>query len=347
MSDIAVRYQANPILTPADVTPSQKGLQVACLLNPGAFEYDGKIWLLLRVAERPQQRDGVLSFPIIKDGQIEIIQFAEDDPDLDASDPREIKYKGIGYITTLSHLRLASSEDGIRFSVHDDRCLWGTSTHENYGIEDCRVTHIGETYYSTYTAVSAKGYGIGMQSTKDWRRFDRFGMIISGPNKDCALFSEPIQGKYYCLHRPSMVIVGGNDIWIGESENLRYWGNHRCIAQTRPGMWDSERIGAGATPIKTEYGWLEIYHGADHNRRYCLGALLLDLRDPSKVLARSDKPIMEPTADYEKTGFFGNVIFTNGHVVMGDDIFLYYGAADRVICGAKLSVLEILKSLGV
>ena len=104
-------------------------------------------------------------------------------------------------------------------------------------------------------------------------------------------------------------------------------------------------MGAGAAPICTEEGWLEIYHGADYQNRYCLGALLLDLNDPSKVIARSKEPIMEPVAPYEQTGFFGNVVFTNGHLVEGDKIRLYYGASDEVICRAELSIAEILRSL--
>ena len=104
-------------------------------------------------------------------------------------------------------------------------------------------------------------------------------------------------------------------------------------------------MGAGGPPIKTDEGWLEIYHGADSDHRYCLGALLLDLQDPSKVLARSVDPIMEPTAPYEQTGFFGNVVFTNGHHRDGDRLTIYYGASDEVICGARFSISEILNSL--
>lgn len=110
-------------------------------------------------------------------------------------------------------------------------------------------------------------------------------------------------------------------------------------------MWDSARVGAGAAPIKTAQGWLSIYHGANAENRYCLGALLLDLHNPSLVLARSEQPIMEPTESYEITGFFGNVVFTNGHVVVGDVIHLYYGASDEVICLAQLSISEILLTL--
>lgn len=117
------------------------------------------------------------------------------------------------------------------------------------------------------------------------------------------------------------------------------------MARTRPGRWDSQRVGAGAAPMKTKSGWLELYHGADEASRYCLGALLLDLNDPTRVIARSQQPIMEPLTDYERAGFFGNVVFTNGHVVCGDTITLYYGAADEVVCGALLSLEEVLGTL--
>jgi predicted GH43/DUF377 family glycosyl hydrolase len=139
--------------------------------------------------------------------------------------------------------------------------------------------------------------------------------------------------------------LGGNYIWIAESPDLLHWGNHKCVVKPRHGMWDSARVGAGASPIKTERGWLEIYHGANEEHRYCLGALLLDLNDPSIVLARSEHPIVEPTAPYELAGFFGNVVFTNGHVVQNDTIQIYYGASDEVICMAELSIMEILATL--
>ena len=119
-----------------------------------------------------------------------------------------------------------------------------------------------------------------------------------------------------------------------ESPDLEHWGHHRCIAHTRKGMWDSVRVGGGAAPIRTPQGWLEIYHGATAlPTRYCLGPLLLDLDQPWKVLARSKEPIMEPIAPYEQVGFFGNVVFTNGHLVDGDRVTIYYGASDSVICG--------------
>lgn len=345
--DIAKRPENNPILRPADIRPSIEGMHIECLLNPGVFQFEGKTFLLLRVAERPVQQDGITSVPVFNaQGDIEILHFKNDDPELDLSDPRVINYKGQDYLTTLSHLRLVSSDDGVHFSESDAfPLLTGDGDQESYGIEDCRVTQIDDQYYLTYTAVSPTGVAVGLRTTKDWKTIENQGLIFSAHNKDCTLFNEKINGDFVALHRPSSPELGGNYIWVAKSPDSVHWGEHRCIAQTRKGMWDSARIGAGASPIRTDEGWLEIYHGADENNRYCLGALLLDLDDPYKVIARSEEPIMEPIMEYEKTGFFGNVVFTNGHLVDGDEITLYYGASDEVICMAKFSIQEILESL--
>lgn len=345
MADIANRFKENPILRPSDIRPSLQGLKIECLLNPGAFEYEDKIWLLLRVAERPVQKDGFVSLPVLEDGRVKILEFDKSNPDLDLSDPRKFVCKDTTYLTTLSHLRLVCSRDGKKFVEVSNPPLFGQGDAESFGIEDCRVIQIGKTYYLTYTAVSENGYGVGMMSTSDWLNFHRHGMIFPCPNKDCAIFPEKINGQYWCLHRPRGVDLGGSYIWTSVSNDIEYWGRHACIAKTRPGMWDSERIGAGAAPIKTKEGWLEIYHGADANHRYCLGAMLLDMDDPSIVLARSKEPIMEPITNYEKKGFFGNVVFTNGHIVNGDTITIYYGASDEVVCGAAFSIEEILDTL--
>jgi predicted GH43/DUF377 family glycosyl hydrolase len=347
MPDIAKRLAENPILRPSDIRPSVPGMKVECLLNPGVFRFQDKTWLLLRVAERPEQTPGKTTLAIMAEsGGLKIMEFDNSDPKIDLSDPRVLRYDGVDYLTTLSHLRLVTGVDGARFT--EDPAyppLFGRGELETYGIEDCRVTQIGSNYYLTFTQVSTHGVGVGLRSTADWRCITSHGMIFPPHNKDCAIFDSRIGGHYYALHRPSSPALGGNYLWLAQSPDLLHWGGHRCIAHPRPGMWDSARIGAGAAPIRTPDGWLEIYHGADSGNRYCLGALLLDLERPWKVLARSRDPIMEPTADYEHAGFFGNVVFTNGHLVDGDTVTLYYGASDRVICGARFSIREILKSL--
>lgn len=348
MSDIADRYKNNPILSPKDLKVSDENMIIECLLNPGVFKFNGKTWLLVRVAERTVQKKDLLSVPIYDtEGKVKILNFDPKDPKLDASDARIINYDGVDYLTTISHLRLLCSDDGINFYENDDYpSLFGEGDYESYGIEDCRVSEINNTYHLTYTMVSSNGVGVGLRTTKDWKSFEKKGMIFSPHNKDCAIFEEKINDKFYALHRPSSPELGGNYIWLAESADGLHWGNHKCIAKTREGKFDSKRLGAGAAPIKTDKGWLEIYHGATEKHRYCLGAILLDLKDPSIIIARSEDPIMEPIADYEQTGFFGNVVFTNGHIVDGDSIEMYYGASDEHVCLANFSIKEILKTLG-
>jgi predicted GH43/DUF377 family glycosyl hydrolase len=348
MSDIAQRFPENPLLSPIDVKASEDGLQIICLLNPGVFTFEGKTWLIVRVAENAVQKEGSIFFPVLNElGKTEIMELPSEHPELILTDPRVIRYMGLDYLTTLSHLRLMCSDDGVHFYEPGGYgSLFGTGKLEAFGIEDCRVTFLEGKYHLTFTAVSGNGVGVGMRTTTDWKTFENHGMIIPPHNKDCAMFEEKINGLYYCLHRPSSVDIGGNYIWLAQSPDGVHWGNHKCIVKTRADNWDCQRVGAGAAPIKTEKGWLEIYHGANNDHQYCLGAFLLDLNDPSKVLARTDAPIMRPTEPYELSGFFGNVVFTNGHIVNGDTVTIYYGASDEFVCGAKFSIKEILAALG-
>ncbi|RTY73090.1 glycosidase [Flavobacterium sp. LS1P28] len=349
MIDIAKRFTQNPLLSPAALPPSREGLEITCLLNPGVFQFEGKTWLLVRVAERPKQKENIISFPILTEtGAIQIIEIPTNDPELDASDARVINYKGVDYLTTLSHLRLVCSEDGIEFHEPENYPpLVGEGMLETFGIEDCRVALLDGKYYLTFTSVSPNGVGVGLRTTTDWKNFESHGMMLPPHNKDCAIFDAKINGLYYALHRPSSVDIGGNYIWITSSPDGLHWGNHQCIIKTRAGLWDSKRVGAGAAPIKTEKGWLSIYHGANASHQYCLGAFLMDLEDPTKVIARTEGPIMVPTTSYELSGFFGNVVFTNGHIVQsdGDTITIYYGASDEFVCGAEFSIKDIYSLL--
>lgn len=347
MKDLAKRFPSNPILLPKDISPSDIGLQVICLLNPGVFRFDNKIWLLLRVAESIAQKEGFVFFPVMNElGKLEIIEVPLNDPDLVATDARVMNYKGLDYLTTVSHLRLLSSTNGISFTEeHNFKGLFGLGELERFGIEDCRVTEIDGNFLLTYTAVSNSGVGVGLRTTTNWKTFTPPVMMLPPHNKDCAIFDEKINGKFYALHRPSSKEIGGNFIWICDSVDGERWGNHKCLIKTRPGMWDSARVGAGAAPIRTETGWLEVYHGADAAHRYCLGAFLMDLKDPAIIIGRTLHPIMVPTESYELSGFFGHVVFTNGHIVDGDKLTIYYGAADEFVCGAEFSIAEILEKM--
>lgn len=170
--DITKRNNLNPILKPCDFVPAIEGMEIACLLNPGVFMMDGRVGLVIRVAERPKQIDGKISFPIYTDEGFKVLEFDKNDPDLDASDPRVIKYKGQNYLTTLSYLRLAFSEDGVHF--HEDVAyppIFGSRPSESFGIEDCRVATMEDGYFLTFTEVSPVAVGVGMLETQDFKSF--------------------------------------------------------------------------------------------------------------------------------------------------------------------------------
>lgn len=346
------RYPENPLITPADVKPHREGFEVIGAFNAGIAEYQGETLMLLRVAERPVSGDpNVVIAPVFnaKRGDLELIPFRKDDDRYDFSDPRVIRNKSkngtFEFLTSLSYIRIARSRDGHHFTVDDQPFIYPSNEQEAFGIEDPRVTQIGDTYYIYFSVVSPVGIGESLVSTTDFVTTRHHGMIFGPDNKDVLIFPEKINGKYYALHRPTMKSIGNPEIWIAESDNLLYWGNHKHLLGLRDGMWDSGRIGGGAVPFKTDKGWLELYHGATSDHRYCMGAVLLDLNDPTRVIARSGKPVMEPEAEYEKQGFFGDVVFSCGAVIDGDTVKMFYGVADTSMACAELSVKEILDSL--
>jgi beta-1,2-mannobiose phosphorylase / 1,2-beta-oligomannan phosphorylase len=348
MRDLADRFETNPLLGPRDVRPSRPGLSVICVLNPGAFTYADKTWLVLRVAEGLPASESMVSAIVLDPSApagINRIEVPTDDPAVELGDPRGFRFQGRSYLTTLSHLRLASSTDGAHFEVAPRPSFEGLGGLETYGVEDCRVTLLDGRFYLLYTAVSSDGFGVGMASTADWQSFERHGMVLPPPNKDAVLFPGRFDGRYAMLHRPVASELGGKNMWIAWSPDLVHWGEHECILRTRPGLWDSAKIGAGPPPFRIPEGWLEIYHGADEADRYCLGGVLLDADNPAKVLGRSRVPIMQPLAEYERGGFYGNVVFASGAIVDGDRVNVYYGAADTIVCGATFSIQAILKGL--
>jgi predicted GH43/DUF377 family glycosyl hydrolase len=347
---MAERFANNPIFSPTTTRPCIDGFEVTGVLNPGAFEFAGKVHLLLRVAEWPRQdRQDVLKIPMldlsVKPARMETMAFRRDDPAWDFSDRRLIRSKDIIYITNFSYLRLATSDDGGKtFTMEDRPLLWPEDKYETFGIEDPRVVEIDGEYLITYSAISRHGVTSNLITTRDWQHFARKGVLFVPDNKDICIFPEKIGGRYACLHRPSQSMLGKPDIWMAFSDDLIHWGGHECIMQTRPGKWDSARIGCGPSPIKTPHGWLNLYHGSD-NQNYYMGAALHDLEDPRKIIARSSRPYLSPEMDYEKVGFYDNVVFSNGIVRRGDEILMYYGAADACTAGCRLSVDDLLKDL--
>jgi beta-1,2-mannobiose phosphorylase / 1,2-beta-oligomannan phosphorylase len=343
------RYAGNPVITHRDVPPSRPDFKVLGVLNPGVARVGDETVLVLRVAEQPVSSDeGSRGSPMFdaSTGEMRVLVFRLDDPGCDFSDPRVIKTKERNYLMSMSHLRLARSRDGHHFTIDPRPFLAASNEYETYGIEDARVTRIDDTYYVNYSAISDAGIVTALASTRDFVEVHRLGNIFHPDNKDTAIFPEKIGGLYYALHRPSTSEFGKPEIWLAQSPDLLCWGNHRRIATVRDG-WDSARIGASAVPFRTSRGWVEIYHGATKENRYCLGAMLLKADEPWVVLALSERPLVEPMAPYETEGFFGNVVFCCGATVEGDDVRIYYGAADESVACIDVTVREILDNLGV
>ncbi|TKJ34829.1 MAG: glycosidase [Planctomycetes bacterium B3_Pla] len=344
----AFRSPSNPIIEPKDVRPSRDDFEVIGVLNAGVTRFEDEVILLLRVAERPinKNRDVVLTavYDVVED-RLVTKEFSRADPETDFSDPRLIIRRGQTYLTSISHLRLASSKDGINFKIEDTPTISAADECETFGVEDPRISLIDGTYYINYVAVSSLGVTTCLISTKDFTSFHRHGVIFCPENKDVLLFPEKIGGKFYALHRPVSPLFKKQDVWLADSPDLVAWGNHRHLFGPLKGTWDEAKVGAGAVPFRIEQGWLEVYHGVDRDNRYCLGAVLLDGEQPWKVLARSKHPILEPETDYECEGFFGNVVFSCGLLREDDTLRIYYGAADTTICYAELSLQETLEGL--
>lgn len=352
------RCEENPILSIADVKPSCENFVVKGIFNCGAVKYGEEYLLLCRVAESVDCPDeGSVCFPVVTevDGESRFETVAicrKEHPELCFDDSRTITRGQDGYsdvvsLTTLSHLRLARSRDGVSFTLEQKPMVMPHSSEECWGMEDPRITEIDGTYYINYTAVSPNGAASALITTKDFKSYQRHGIIFLPENKDVAIFPEKIGGNYCAFSRPVPKAIGTPDIWISKSPDMIHWGGHKHFFKVAETGWENGRIGGGAPPVKTEKGWLEVYHAADRNNRYCLGAMLLDLEQPEKILAKSEQPLMEPETEYEKHGFFGQVVFTCGCILEGETLVIYYGAADEHICRAKIRLQDIFRHLGV
>ncbi len=222
----------------------------------------------------------------------------------------------------------------------------------NSGCEDPRLTQIDNKIYICYTAFDSKN---PPRVALTWITIEDFlnqkwhwskPVLISPPNiddKDAFIFPEKVNGKYMIVHR------SGLDIDLSFSSTLDYKDNtwleeQRWIAP-RKWWWDSKKVGAAAPPIKTEDGWVMFYHGISEDQIYRLGAVLLDLKNPTKIISRTDNPIFEPETIYEKTGQIPNVVFPCGTVLTGEKVFIYYGAADQVVGVATVKLQDLIKVL--
>lgn len=344
------RYPENPLVSPHDVPPSIEGWQVMCSFNAGVIETENEILMLIRVAEKPvSAHPKQVLVPIldcaIAEPALKVIELSADHPGIDLRDARVVCLPDRVYLSTISHLRLARSKDGRKFVVDPKPALFPDQPYEAYGLEDPRITKLGDTCYVVYKAVSPIGIMQCLASTRDFVTWQKHGVIFCPENMDGMLFPEKIRGKYAALHRPSPKYMGTPNMWVAYSEDLVHWGEHKFMLGCDGGTWEGGRVGGGAVPFRTDQGWLEIYHAATPENHYCLGALLLDKDYPEKIIAKTPEPMFCPEAPYEVKGFVPNVVFSCGAIVKGDTVSIYYGAADTVMAGADMSLNEIMAGL--
>ena len=305
------RAKENPIITPI----KERSWESKATFNPAAIFLDGQVHIVYRA--QSQDNTSVFGYATSKDGIH--IDYRHQEP---VYVPRE---------------------------SFEQKLVPGG----NSGCEDPRLTKIGNKIYMLYTAFDGKNpprVALTWIKEKDFlRRVWNWSkpILISPPDlddKDACVFPEKIKGKYFIIHR------SGNNIDSAFSSTLNFdgktWiGEYNWIFP-RAGMWDSKKIGIAAPPIKTKEGWILFYHGiSEEDNFYRVGALLLDLKDPTKIIARSDEPLLEPEMQYEKEGQVPNVVFPCGTVLIGDTIFVYYGGGDQVVGVATVSMTNLLAYL--
>ncbi|MCX8008644.1 MAG: hypothetical protein N3A54_02980, partial [Patescibacteria group bacterium] len=288
-------------------------------------------------------------------------------------------YRAIGDTDT-SVLGYASSPDGFHFDDHPDEPIyvptqpfelpvsmpsWSAAVASvkspfesgggGYGgCEDPRITKINDRYYLTYVAydganpprVALSSISIDDFHNKNWNW--NTPVLISPPgvvDKNCVIFPEKINGKYAIMHRiyPNILLDYVDHLDFDGETFLK--GEYR-IRPSRT-LWDTRKVGAGAPPLKTPFGWLLIYHavGEKDGGRYKVGAMLLDLNDPTKVIARSIVPILQPDHPHDNEGFKSGVVYPCGAIIKDDQLIVYYGGADTVVCAASTNLYDFLEEL--
>jgi beta-1,4-mannooligosaccharide/beta-1,4-mannosyl-N-acetylglucosamine phosphorylase len=252
----------------------------------------------------------------------------------------------------VSHFTLARSKNGEDFTV--DPRPWvlpskdpAYEPYERFGIEDPRITRIGETYYITFTAYGPFGPRGGLACTRDFVEFRRLGFPTETDNKDLVLFPEKMGDRFVLLDRPGGFMAPYGSIWVTYSPDLVHWGRAEVVLSPRPG-WAPYKLGAGPPPIKTKKGWLLLYHGVrttESGKLYRVGVALLDLDNPAQVIGMSQGHVFEPKTPYERHGDVPNVVFPTGLVAENDDtLLIYYGAADTCIGLARVSLSDLIET---
>lgn len=266
-------------------------------------------------------------------------------------------YRAIGeYEQYISRFGYACSTDGFNFERKDGIAFGPTEVYEKYGTEDPRLMTIDNQIYLSYVVLSDYVAKCPMASTalaktNDFHSYTRLGIITSegSDNKDVVIFPEKINEKYVCLHRPRSWVgpefgVDKPSIWIGDGKILSNFDKHSLLMKPEQ-EWEESRIGTGTPPIKTKSGWLLFYHGVDKHFVYRTGAAILDLKNPTKVIARTKDPILQPEEPYEKSGDVNNVVFPTGACIIDERLHVYYGGADKVCCLASVELSDLLSHI--
>ena len=352
------------LLSPEDFVPSLKSWKIEGVLNPAAHRLpNGKIVLYVRIAESTEQhRHGNMVVSPIMSSRREFkaqYQRRKKKDIIKRGMWGEMYFKdGTCRLPTISHFkRVIVDESGSCVErIRHKPAFAGIPGESDYGVEDPKITKIGNKYYMTYVGVSMnEGVSAYLAFSKNLENWNRLGLIFREQNKDVTLFPEKINRRYVALNRPESTFTFSKpSIWISYSKDLIYWGRDKNLMRPREGTWENSRLGGGTPPIRTSKGWLEIYHGV-HKRGgknvYSAGAVLLDLKNPEKIIARSspNKPLFEPSELHDKQGYINNVTFPTGVVPTedGKELLIYSGGADSVITVRKISLEHIFKHLRV
>jgi predicted GH43/DUF377 family glycosyl hydrolase len=260
-------------------------------------------------------------------------------------------------LTGISHLTVARSANGVddwRIAPEPLLAPIAGIESERWGFEDARAVWVDELdcFTITCTAYGPAGPAVYLATTKDFESVERHGIVINPEDKNAALLPERVDGKWILFHRPTTGFgVTHPGIALSRSPDLVNWSPPEVVLTPRDGAWwDSLRIGIGPPLLKTEHGWLLIYHGVKETvggAIYRIGLALLDLEEPTRVLHRAQDWIFAPQAHYERQGDVGNAVFPCGvlHDSASGELRLYYGAADTSICLATAQLDELLEAV--
>jgi predicted GH43/DUF377 family glycosyl hydrolase len=319
------RSNKNPIIEPE----SHNYWESKAAFNPGAIYHDGKVHIIYRA---------------IGDSDISVLGYARSDDGYSF----DKKLKEMAYY--IKDRKAVKKDLALKIQNYSSGGGWGG------GCEDPRLTLLDNKVYMIYTAFDGWGslrIALTSISLDDFinRRWDwKEPVLISPPgqiHKNWVLFPEKINGKYAILHSfsPKILVDYFDNLEELDGKKFIKSDNTRPIDSTR--TWDSWFRGVGPTPIKTKYGWLIIYHAMDHRSpdRYRIGAMILDIKDPTKILYRSKQPILEPEEWYENEGYKSGVIYSCGAVIKDNELFVYYGGADKVSCVATAPLDKFLNEL--